>query len=112
MTRLTLIPVQPTGERTVRAMIHGRVESVTEFVYPPSANGQRLRHERVEVEPYLSIRVAARKAGLTASQVSALEQGEATLSELDWRELFKRLRCTCGDFGIQACPTSAGGSHP
>ena len=85
--RVTLIPVAPIGtERSMAFVNPGGPREVELDVYPPSPRGDALRNLRVGCD--LGLRECARALGLSPVDVSALENGRATLSADDWCELF------------------------
>lgn len=81
--------VPPVGSNTSQAIVcgggRGRVMDVTVPVYPVSAQGARLREERLARRE--GLRECAKRLGLRASELCDLETGRATLpTERDWSE--------------------------
>ena len=78
MSAFTPYPVPPVGTRTTAALVHGAVNDVTVPVYPPSPQGEALRTARKAAG--VGLREAARRAGITATELSGLEGGRLTLA--------------------------------
>lgn len=86
--RLTLIPVAPTGERTVNAHIHYADRphewgAVAVDEYPPSPRGEELIRLRLDHATMTRRQVCA-ALGISPMECSALENGRMTLSDDDW----------------------------
>lgn len=90
-TKLRLIPVEPISQQPAPWLC----ENAQVRVYPASPNGAALRAWRLQAA--LSLRCAARRAGLKKLELTLLERGAATLSESQWAELGERLRVAEGE---------------
>ncbi len=87
MSAFTPYPVASAGTRRERVLVHGQVLDVEVPVYPPSPMGEALRTARRAAG--VGLREAARRAGITATDLSGLEGGRLTLAS---GEAWERLR--------------------
>ena len=90
---MKLIRVAPIGDRPIAGLVTREsgcgIEWWREPVYPPHPRGAQLRDARME--PYRSLRDAARLTGLTAENISGLENGRYALGDDDWTRLLALL---------------------
>lgn len=88
---IKIIPVEPIGTRDATGFVcregGGGWGTVTLNTYPPSANGERLRQKRNELD--LGLREAAKRLRIKASELSDLESGRAVTD--DWLKVLSEL---------------------
>ena len=80
---VSFLPVEPIGERTARGFQcrsdGSTVHEWSEPAYPPHPHGAHLRETRLRLD--LGIREAATVLEIRSSELSALENGRATLAD-------------------------------
>lgn len=83
--KLELTPVDPVGRRTHRLFKFNRFIRETDLdVYPPCPEAKAFREFR---QARFGLRAAARRLGITATLLSALERGEYTCNWADARRM-------------------------
>lgn len=87
-TPITLLTVDPIGTHRSAALLDysdgtGGLGIIVDPQYPRSENGERLRTTRLNNA--LNLRDAAKLLRISASELSGLEYGKYTLSDLDWK---------------------------
>ena len=97
MPKVTLIPVLPIATRKTWAFVtlkcdcpgephdvhDGGLQQVPVDIFPEGGLADELRHARVFGAGHVHLGAAARRLGITVVEMSGLERGRFTLSEVD-----------------------------
>ncbi len=91
---LTLIPVEPIAREKTMAFVNPEgLREVEVDRYPPSPRGEALLRFRLLMD--LGLRECSKMLCIHPSELSALENSRATLSDADWLRVFVGLSNGC-----------------